>query len=178
MNKPLALCALALCGAALLAAKGPGLFDFSVHTLDGKPLALSVYRGKVVLVVNTASRCGYTPQYEGLEKLWRDYKDRGVVLLGVPSNDFGGQEPGGPAEIAQFCKLHYGVTFPLLEKSHTRGSEASPLFRFLAATHGEPKWNFTKYLVGKDGQVRRAFPSAVTPESAELRGALDAALKE
>ena len=159
-------------------AAGGSFFDLTSKTLDGKPQPLSAYRGKVVLVVNTASQCGYTPQYEGLEKLYKDYKDRGVVILGFPSNDFGEQEPGNAPEIAKFCKVRFGVTFPLFEKSRTKGPDATPVYRFLAARHGEPQWNFHKYLVGKDGRVRHAYPSGITPDSTELRSAIDAALKE
>lgn len=155
----------------------PALYELNVRTLEGQPLSLSTYRGKVLLFVNTASECGYTPQYEGLEKLHQRYKARGVVVIGVPANDFGGQEPGSAATIATFCKTRYGVTFPLLEKSQTIGPEAAPLYKWLAEKHGAPKWNFHKYLVGKDGHVRKAFGSGVEPESAELISALEDALK-
>jgi glutathione peroxidase len=151
-------------------------FDLSTRTLDGTPQPLSAYRGKVVLVVNTASECGFTPQYAGLERLHEEYGPKGFAVLGFPSNDFGGQEPGTPAEIADFCSTRYGVSFPLFEKVVTKGSGQSPVYAFLTKAHGEPKWNFHKYLVGKDGQVVAAFPSKVTPESAELRTAIDAAL--
>lgn len=154
------------------------VYDLSATTLEGQPLPLASYRGKVLLIVNTASECGYTPQYEGLEKLHQRFKDRGVVVLGVPANDFGAQEPGAAAAIATFCKVRYGVTFPLLEKTKTIGAEAAPLYKLLAEKHGPPKWNFHKYLVGKNGQVRQAFPSSVEPESKELIAALEAALKE
>ena len=151
-------------------------FDLTSKTLDGKPQPLSAYRGKVVLVVNTASQCGYTPQYEGLEKLYKDYKDRGVVVLGFPSNDFGEQEPGSAPEIAKFCKARFGVTFPLFEKTRTKGAEASPVWKLLAAKHGEPQWNFHKYLVGRDGQILGAYRSEVTPQGPELQSAIEAAL--
>lgn len=166
-------------GATALSAQPAASFhDLQSKRLDGKPVNLSEYKGKVLLVVNTASQCGYTRQYAGLEKLWGEYKDKGVVVLGIPSNDFGGQEPGTAEEIAQFCEQRYSVTFPMLEKVHTKGSEQSPIYQFLASKHGAPKWNFHKYLVGKDGQVRAAFPSKVAPESPELRAALDKALAE
>jgi glutathione peroxidase len=154
------------------------LYQLSAKTLAGEPQPLSGYRGKVLLVVNTASECGYTPQYEGLEKLYQRYKDRGLVVLGFPSNDFGGQEPGTASQIATFCKTRFGVSFPLFEKTRTRGAEASPVWKFLAARHGEPQWNFHKYLVGKDGQVKKAFPSSVAPQSPELEAAIEAALQE
>ena len=151
-------------------------FDLDAKTLDGKPQALSAYRGQVVLVVNTASECGFTPQYGGLEKLHDEYKGKGFTVLGFPSNEFGGQEPGTAEQIATFCSTKYDVTFPLFEKVHTKGPEQSPVYAFVTKQHGEPRWNFHKYLVGKDGQVVAAFSSKVTPESAELRGAIDQAL--
>src|SRR4051812_20968013 len=153
-------------------------FDFKTQTLDGKPADLAQYKGKVVLVVNTASECGYTGQYEGLEKLHEAMKDKGVVVLGFPSNDFGGQEPGTHEEIKKFCTLKFHVQFPMFEKVKTKGDGQSPIYAFLAEKNGEPKWNFHKYVVGKDGQVKNAFKSAVTPESAELRTAIATALKE
>lgn len=151
-------------------------FSLKAETIDGAEQPLSAYKGKVVLVVNTASECGFTPQYAGLEKLWKDYKNKDFVLLGFPSNDFGGQEPGTAAEIKKFCSVKFGVTFPLFAKVKTKGDGQSDVYKFLAAKHGEPKWNFHKYLVGKDGQVINAFPSKVTPESDELRSAIKAAL--
>jgi glutathione peroxidase len=154
------------------------LYELSAKRLDGTPEALSAYRGKVVLVVNTASECGYTPQYEGLEALYEKKQKQGLVLLGFPSNDFGGQEPGSAGEIAAFCKKNYGVTFPMFEKVVTKGEGASPVYRFLASKNGAPQWNFHKYLVGKDGAVRGAFPSAVRPDDAKLVAAIDKALAE
>ena len=151
-------------------------YDLDTTTLDGKPASLSQYKGKVLLVVNTASECGFTPQYEGLEKLYEAYKDKGVVVLGFPSNDFGGQEPGSAEQIKTFCEKKYHVTFPMFAKVKTKGDGQSPVYQFLTAKNGEPKWNFHKYVVGKDGQVRAAFPSAVKPESPELKHALEAAL--
>lgn len=151
-------------------------FDLTAKTLDGKPQPLSAYRGQVVLVVNTASECGFTPQYAGLEKLHQEYKGKGFAVLGFPSNEFGGQEPGTAEQIANFCSTKYGTTFPLFEKVHTKGPEQSPVYALVTKQHGEPRWNFHKYLIGKDGQVLAAFSSKVTPESAELRGAIDQAL--
>ena len=150
--------------------------ELSATSLDGKKADLSQYKGKVLLVVNTASECGYTPQYEGLEKLYGEYKAKGLVVLGFPSNDFGKQEPGTSEQIAEFCRSKYSIEFPMFEKVATKGEGQSPVYKFLAAKHGEPKWNFHKYLVGKDGQVKAAYPSKVTPESAELRSAIDAEL--
>ncbi|WP_224249955.1 glutathione peroxidase [Hyalangium gracile] len=153
-------------------------FELKTNRLNGKSENLADYKGKVLLVVNTASECGYTPQYAGLEKLWGSYKDKGVVVLGFPSNDFGGQEPGSSQEIARFCELRFKVSFPMFEKVKTKGEGQSPVYEFLARKHGAPKWNFHKYVVGKDGQVKAAFPSSVEPESPELKKALDSALAE
>ena len=152
------------------------LHDLSAHFLDGKPKDLRDYAGKVLLVVNTASECGCTPQYAGLEKLREKYKERGFEVLAFPSNDFGGQEPGTPEQIAAFCAKNYHVTFPLFEKITTRGPDQSPVFRYLSADYGEPKWNFHKYLVGKNGRVRQAFPSSVEPQAPEVARAIEAAL--
>jgi glutathione peroxidase len=157
--------------------KPMSFYDLTANTLDGTPKALSDYKGKVLLVVNTASKCGFTPQYEGLEQLFEKYKDKGVVILGFPSNDFGGQEPGTPAEIKTFCEQKYHVTFPLFAKVKTKGEGQSPVYKFLTTGHGEPKWNFHKYVIGKDGQVRAEFPSAIKPDSPELQTAIEAALK-
>lgn len=153
------------------------LYDLKVKALNGSPADLGAYRGKVALVVNVASRCGYTPQYEGLEKLHRELQDQGVVVLGFPSNDFGGQEPGTAEEIASFCKLNYGVSFPLFEKSVTKAGEAqSPVYRFLGASGNLPGWNFSKYVVDRQGRVAAFFPSRVAPGAPELRAAIAQAL--
>jgi glutathione peroxidase len=152
------------------------LHDISATTIDGETQSLADYKGKVLLVVNTASQCGSTPQYAGLEGLWRHYRDRGLVVLGFPSNDFGGQEPGSEAEIKTFCSSIFKVSFPLFSKVHVRGDEQSPVYRFLTADYGEPKWNFHKYLVGRDGKVIKAFPTAIVPEDPSLRAAVEAAL--
>jgi glutathione peroxidase len=169
---------------ALLSGRAPAkedqvmsFYDLTANTIDGKTAHLADYKGKVLLVVNTASECGFTPQYAGLEKLYEQYNDRGVVVLGFPSNDFGGQEPGSAAEIKTFCEQKYHVTFPMFAKIKVAGEGQSPVYKFLAALHGEPKWNFHKYVVGKDGQVRAAFASKVKPDSPELTGAIEAALK-
>jgi glutathione peroxidase len=153
------------------------LHDISANTIDGQEMSLSEYKGKVLLVVNVASECGSTPQYEGLEKLWREYKDQGFLVLGFPSNDFGGQEPLAEPEIKKFCSEKYDVTFPLFAKVKTQGEGQSPVYRFLSADWGEPKWNFHKYLVGKTGRVIKAFPTSVEPGNAQLRAAIEAALK-
>jgi glutathione peroxidase len=152
-------------------------YDLTANTLDGTPKKLSDFKGKVLVVVNTASECGYTPQYAGLETLYESYKDKGVVVLGFPSNDFGGQEPGSAAEIKTFCETKFHVTFPMFAKVKTKGDGQSPVYAFLVAGNGAPKWNFHKYVVGKDGQVAASFPSSVKPESDELKAAIEAALK-
>jgi glutathione peroxidase len=152
------------------------VYDLSVKTLEGQPQPLAAYKGKVALVVNLASACGYMPQYDGLEKLYKAYKDRGLVVLGFPSNDFGAQEPGTADEIRSFCSTKFDVTFPMLEKVATKGAGQSPVYALLAAKDGGPKWNFHKYLVGKDGEVLAGYPSKVAPDSAELKSAIEAAL--
>jgi glutathione peroxidase len=163
--------------AAVPSAATPSFYDLKTSYLDGKPADLSVFRGKVTLVVNVASKCGFTPQYEGLEKLNKELSGKGFAVLGFPSNDFGQQEPGTAQEIAQFCKLTYGVTFPMFAKVVTKaGPDQSPVYKLLGSTGHLPAWNFSKYVVGKDGQILAFFPSEVTPESAELRGAIMKAL--
>jgi glutathione peroxidase len=161
----------------VMAQRTASLYDLKTETLQGKPADLGAYRGKVTLVVNTASECGYTPQYEGLEALHRDLSAKGFSVLGFPSNDFGGQEPGTAQQIAEFCRKNYGVTFPMFAKLSTRpGSGQSPIYTFLGESGNLPGWNFSKYVIGKDGRVVAFFPSAVTPESAELRSAITRAL--
>ncbi len=154
------------------------LYAIDAKALDGSDGNLAQYKGKVALVVNVASECGFTKQYSGLEQLWRDYKDKGVVVLGFPSNEFGGQEPGDAAAIQAFCTKNYGVTFPLFAKIEVKkGAGQSPVYQYLTSAAGaEPNWNFCKYLVGKNGRVLKFWKSPTTPESAELRGAVDAAL--
>jgi glutathione peroxidase len=152
------------------------LHDLTAETIDHKAQPLSTYKGQVLLVVNTASECGSTPQYAGLEELWRTNKGRGLAVLGFPSNDFGAQEPGTEAEIKAFCSANYQVTFPMFAKVGTKGPGQSAVYKFLTAKHGEPTWNFHKYLVGKNGEVIRAFTNDVEPDDAKLRAAIDAAL--
>jgi glutathione peroxidase len=153
-------------------------YDLKTMTLDGRPADLGMYKGKVSLVVNVASKCGFTPQYEGLEKLHRDMKGKDFNVLGFPSNDFGNQEPGTAEEIITFCKATYGVTFPMFEKVVTKSGEAqSPIYSFLGTSGSLPSWNFGKYVVGRDGKVAAYFSSKVTPESPELRAAIDKALE-
>jgi glutathione peroxidase len=152
-------------------------YDLQATSLDGKPGNLAQYKGKVSLVVNVASKCGYTPQYEGLEQLQREMKGKGFNVLGFPSNDFGGQEPGTAQEIATFCRLTYDVTFPMFEKVVTmRGPSQSPIYAFLGRSGRLPAWNFTKYLVNKQGKVVASFESQVTPEDPALRDAIAKAL--
>jgi glutathione peroxidase len=153
-------------------------FDLSAKTLQGGEQPFSAYKGKVVLVVNVASECGYTPQYAGLEKLHEEMADKGLVVLGFPSNEFGAQEPGSAEQIQSFCSTKFGVKFPLMEKVETKGSNKHAAYQFLTEGHGEPRWNFHKYLVGKDGKVIGAYSSKVAPESAELRGAIETALAQ
>jgi glutathione peroxidase len=153
--------------------------DFSFTSIDGAPLPLSGFRGKAVLVVNTASACGLTPQYKGLEALWRAYRDRGLVVLGVPCNDFGAQEPGTEGEIKTFCETRFGVDFPMTGKAQVIGSGAHPFYQWAAAELGEggtPRWNFHKYLVGKDGTLVATFGSRTDPEAADIKTAIEAAL--
>lgn len=154
-------------------------YQFEFAALDGGTLPLSAWRGRPVLVVNTASFCGYTPQYRDLEALWRRYREQGLVVLGVPSNDFGAQEPGTPAEIRQFCETNYQVGFPLTEKVRVVGGAAHPFYRWVAATLGEagaPRWNFHKYLIGPDGQLAGAWPSQVRPGDPAITQEIESAL--
>jgi glutathione peroxidase len=177
---PFALCAVAAVAAAQSSSSSgtaSSFYDLKTSYLDGKPADLGVFRGKVTLAVNVASKCGYTPQYEGLEKLNRELAGKGFAVLGFPSNDFGGQEPGTAKEIAEFCRLTYDVTFPMFSKLVTKpGSEQSPIYKFLGTSGHLPAWNFSKYVIGKDGRIVAFFPSEVTPESPELRRAITKAL--
>ena len=150
--------------------------DFDFERIDGDPLALRQFEGKVVLVVNTASECGFTPQYADLQKLWDQYRGRGLVVLGVPSNDFGAQEPGDEAAIARFCTERYAVDFPMTGKVQVIGGGAHPFYRWIAETLGEdaaPRWNFHKYLVGRDGDLVAMWPSKVEPLSVEVTTAVE-----
>jgi glutathione peroxidase len=154
------------------------LYELTVNTLAGKPQPLSAFKGKVALVVNTASECGFTPQYAGLQLLYEGFESKGFVILGFPSNDFGKQEPGTPDQIQSFCQKNFGVTFPLFEKIATQGASQSPVFKLLAEKQGAPMWNFHKYLVGKSGEMRAAFPSNIEPDDAGLIAAIETALAE
>src|SRR2546428_13291177 len=152
----------------------PTLLDRNMQTLDERTQSLCRYAGSVLLVVNTASQCGYTPQYEGLEALYRKYKAKGLVVLGFPSNDFGGQEPGGNRDIAKFCEANYGVSFPMFAKSGVLEGNANPFYKTLAAETGErPQWNFHKYLIDRSGEKVLSFGSAVEPGDRRLVGEIE-----
>ena len=160
-----------------VSAQTGSLYDLKTRTLDGMPADLAQYRGTVSLVVNVASYCGYTPQYTGLERLHRELKGKGFNVLGFPSNDFGEQEPGTAQEIADFCRLTYDVSFPMFEKVVTRsGSSQSPVYTFLGRSGRLPAWNFSKYLIDRQGRIVAFFPSDVTPEDPKLRAAIARAL--
>ena len=156
------------------------VYDFEALSITGRPAQLASQRGKVLLIVNTASACGFTPQFAGLEKLWADYRERGLVIVGFPSNEFGGQDPGSNDDIASFCQVNYGVSFPMMAKVKVNGADAHPLWQWLKAqapgllgTEGV-KWNFTKFLLGKDGRVLKRYAPNDTPES--LRKDIERAL--
>jgi len=156
-------------------------FDFQAVSIDGKPADLASQRGKVLLIVNTASACGFTPQFKGLETLWQDLRDQGLVVVGFPSNEFGGQDPGSNEEISSFCELNFGVSFPMMAKVKVNGADAHPLWQWLKAQ--KPgllgiefiKWNFTKFLVGRDGQVIKRYAPNDAPD--KIRADIEAALK-
>jgi glutathione peroxidase len=154
------------------------VYDFEFTSLKGEKLPLRQFSGRPLLIVNTASKCGFTPQYSGLQAVWQRYKDRGLIVLGVPSNDFANQEPGGSKEIASFCEINYGVDFPLTDKVHVRGPEAHPLFQWFAAQGGvlspRPRWNFFKYLVDRNGRLATWFSSLAKPQASRVTRALDA----
>jgi len=172
----------AAAAAVAVIAAGPvakSAYDIKMTAIDGKPLPLSKYRGQVMLVVNTASFCGYTPQYEALQKVHETYRAKGFTVLGVPSGDFKGQEYSSNKEIAQFCESKFGIRFPLTEKASVIGPNAAPFYRWAAAELGAdraPKWNFHKYLVGRDGKLIAAFPSKVKPDGPEVTAAIERAL--
>ncbi len=151
--------------------------EFTLNSIDGQPAPLAQYKGKVVMMVNVASQCGFTPQYAGLEALYERYKDKGFVILGFPANNFGMQEPGTNEEIKTFCDRTYHVTFPMYAKISVKGDDKHPLYQYLTQTGGDVKWNFTKFLVGKDGKVIARFESAVKPESPEVAAAIEKALQ-
>lgn len=158
---------------AVAAEASPSFYGFVTETLEGEPVKLSKYSGQVALVVNVASKCGLTPQYEGLEKLYQELAPRGFVILGFPSNDFMGQEPGTPAQIREFCSTTYGVSFPLFAKRHVKGDQKDEIYSFLTANLDEPDWNFTKYLVDPEGRVLQRFGPRTKPDDAQLREAIE-----
>ena len=163
-----------------MAANSPDLKSIPVKDIAGKETSLKQYDGKVLLVVNVASQCGYTPQYKSLEATYRKYKDKGLVILGFPCNDFGAQEPGTNEEIQKFCSSKYDVTFPLFDKIHVKGPEQHPLYSALTGKEspfpGDVKWNFAKFLVGRDGKILKRFDSAAKPDSAPVTMAIEEAL--
>jgi glutathione peroxidase len=162
---------------------GASVYDYTLNAIDGKPMPLAGFKGKVVLVVNVASRCGFTPQYTALEAVYEKYKDRGLVIVGFPANNFGSQEPGTDEEIQTFCRSKYMVTFPMFSKISVVGDDKAPLYKFLTdksanpSTGGEIKWNFTKFLVDRKGNVIQRFEPAITPDSTDVVSAIEKALK-
>jgi len=177
---PAMLCLL-LCVATVIGGE-KSVFDYTLNTIDGQPAPLSAYRGKVVMLVNVASRCGFTPQYTALEAIYEKYRDRGFVIVGIPANNFGAQEPGTNQEIKTFCQSKYNVKFPMMSKVSVKGDDKTPLYQFLTDKSANPKtggdiqWNFTKFLVGPDGQIIMRFEPAVTPDSPEVAAAIEKAL--
>ena len=180
MKAKLSILTLLLAGTLFAAA--PSVMNIPLKDINGKATSLKAYDGKVILIVNVASRCGLTPQYKGLEELYNKYKDQGLVILGFPCNDFGSQEPGTNEEIKQFCTGKYNVTFPMFDKLHVKGKEQHALYTALtgpdSAFPGDVKWNFGKFLVGRDGTVLHRFEPKVTPEAEELTSAIETALKK
>ncbi len=175
----LILCSTLLMAASLFADDAK-LYTIPLKDIDGKDTTLKTYAGKPLLIVNVASKCGFTPQYTGLEAVWRKYKDQGLMVLGFPSNDFGGQEPGTTAEIKEFCSSKFDVTFPLFDKVQVKGDAQHPLYAALTGPEspvpGPVKWNFGKFLIGRDGKIIARFDSKVTPDSPELTKAIENAL--
>lgn len=168
--------------ALTMTATAESVYNVPLKNIDGKDTSLKEYQGKVMLVVNVASKCGYTPQYKGLEAIYQKYKDKGLVVLGFPCNQFGGQEPGSNEQIKQFCSSKYSVTFPMFDKIEVNGANRHPLYTILAGKDspfpGNIKWNFNKFLISKDGKILKRFDSKFTPESAEVTSAIEAALAE
>jgi glutathione peroxidase len=161
---------------------GPGLYGFTLNSIDGKPAPLADYKGKVVLIVNVASRCGYTPQYSALEAVYEKYKSQGFVILGFPANNFGAQEPGTNEEIKTFCSRKYNVSFPMYSKISVKGDDQAPLYAYLTketgtGIAGDIKWNFTKFLVDRNGNVVQRFEPAITPDSKDVTEAIEKQLK-
>src|SRR6202140_3309198 len=172
---------LLFCAAALMAGDKT-IYDFTLNSIDGQPAPLSAYKGKVVMLVNVASRCGFTPQYSALEAIYEKYKDRGFVIVGIPANNFGSQEPGTNQEIKTFCQSKYNVKFPMMSKVSVKGDDQTPLYQFLTdksanpKTGGDIKWNFTKFLIGPDGHVITRFEPDVPPDAPQVTAAIEKAL--
>jgi glutathione peroxidase len=167
----------------MLSASANNVYDFTLSSIDGQPAPLAAYKGKAILLVNVASKCGFTPQYTALESLYEKYKDRGLVIVGIPANNFGAQEPGTNQEIKTFCTRTYHVSFPMMSKVSVKGDDTTPLYQFLTdpATDpkhsGEIKWNFTKFLIDRNGQIAARFEPNVTPDSPEVTAAVEKALQ-
>jgi len=182
MLKTLVVLAAGVAAAAQIQSNA-SIYDYKLTSIDMEPVPLSQFKGKVLMLVNVASRCGYTPQYAGLEALYRKYKDQGFVIVGVPANNFGQQEPGTNSEIKTFCKRKYDVTFPMMAKVSVAGNDIAPLYGYLTdkklnpETGGEIKWNFTKFLIGKDGKILARFEPNVTPDDPVLVAAVENAVK-
>ena len=173
MRLPLSIIAWSICAVA-----ANSVHTFNLKSIDGQPVSLADYKGKTLLIVNVASKCGLTPQYEGLEALQRKYKDRGLVVIGVPANNFGGQEPGTDEEIKTFCKRTYDVSFPMMSKISVKGDGQAPLYQFLTEqTGGDIKWNFTKFLIGSDGAILARFEPMIAPGAPEVTAAIEKALR-
>ena len=176
----LTLCVAGVC----MASPANSVYNFTLKSIDGQPVSLSSYHGKVLLLVNVASKCGYTPQYAGLESLYEKYKDRGLIIVGIPANNFAGQEPGTNAEIKTFCRNKYNVSFPMMSKVSVLGEDKTPLYVFLTDKSvnpqigGDIKWNFTKFLFDRNGKPVARFEPAVTPDSPQVTAAVESALKQ
>lgn len=182
VRKTILSLALLFAASFLVAADAKSIYDFTMNSIDGQPVSLKSYKGKVVLLVNVASKCGYTPQYAGLEKLYEKYKDKGFVIVGVPANNFAQQEPGTNEEIKTFCSRKYNVSFPMMSKVSVLGEDKTPLYRYLTDKDSDPKfagdikWNFTKFLFDRNGNPVARFEPSVTPDSAEVQAAVESAL--
>ena len=182
MRKTFVSLALLFAASFLVAADAKSIYDFTMNSIDGRPVSLKSYKGKVVLLVNVASKCGFTPQYAGLESLYEKYKDRGLVIVGVPANNFAQQEPGTNEEIKTFCSRKYNVSFPMMSKVSVLGEDKTPLYRYLTDKNSDPKfggdikWNFTKFLFDRNGNPVARFEPAVTPDSPEVQAAVESAL--
>ena len=168
-----------LAAAAAVCYGAESVYDFAPKSIDGQPAPLSEYKGKVLLLVNVASKCGFTPQYKGLEAVYEEYKDKGFVIVGFPANNFGAQEPGTNEEIKTFCTRTYNVTFPMMSKISVKGGDQDPLYKYLTANNGgDIKWNFTKFLVDRNGNIVARFEPPVKPDSPDVKAAIEKALAQ